>query len=661
MRPSVAGWNDALLDAVLPLGPSAAQPVLFCCTDESVRLAGSRLGVDSREAMPAFVSACVSAWGIGQARGLSGVLGDILRFREAPRPRLVPPWLSLLALAVVAATHMDNDELAVTGAYYKRLMEMLDLRPVEGHPPVRGFDLLQPLWGELGDWLRVDAEGRRGLLVIPAKPKRRHVDYPISQTLLRQRDNVVLGSFVERHRANIVAGFDPVRLLRTWGGRHSLTRHARDLLDDEAFAPVLRAALRNAAATWDGSVGIELGARGWPAELRLAASPRRIGLAVALPGATEAKDVESPDGPRTLPAYPLELSVPLAWLDQLGRGALKLPISGGQDAVVVPGGRTMIFELTERGLLRVEGARDEHVWLLSCEPAFQAVEFDDCRYSSSLLPAGWSLLADVSPDRLLSEYRRPERSDQPDVRLVGGLHLGEHAYLDGYPPRIAVGALEDSVAVAFDGRQIGEARPHSQFKLTDVPPGSHHVLVGDLVEFPFEMTSRGLREAADLKWDLGDPPLYRRGAAATGTAGRSPRGPFVAGASVSGVDRPKAPSLVLLRTNATVYVVGSDGRIETCARPQPPGWLRQMGLPAGLSRWRVPGGERAEWLVLLGAHTRRVVRVGTGTVAPSEELADVAAMADDAPVTDLGGRADDAAAAEWARVRDACEVVDDAG
>ncbi|MEI6726861.1 MAG: hypothetical protein WCN81_11650 [Actinomycetes bacterium] len=315
----------------------------------------------------------------------------------------------------------------------------------------------------------------------------------------------------------------------------------------------------------------------------------------------------------------------------------------------------MIFELSERGLYRVEAARNESVWLLSCEPAFQAGSFDDCRYSPDLLPQGWSLLADVSPERLLPQYRNVERRDLPDIGLVGGLHLRERAYLDGFPPGVELHALESAVTITLDGRPLGQAQPHSTVRLNDVPLGSHRAAVGDLVTLEFETTTRGLRaETGSLAWDLGDPPLYRRGATPAGAAGRTPVGPFVRGAAIVGVEHRERPKPVLLRTNATVYVVAAGGTVETCARPQPPGWLRQVGLPEGSSRWRVPGGESAEWLVLLGARTCRVIRVGKGPVSPSEELADIIARAEDAAVTDLDGRSDDVALGEWDELRDAC-------
>ena len=660
MTATIGSWNEALLEAVLPQGPSSGQPVVFCCSEESVRHAGARLGLDSEQALGGFIEACRSAWGITQSRGLNGLSADIHGFRTATKPRPVPRWLAVLALAVIAATRMDNDDVAVTSAYYKRLLELLDLHSTGGHPPINGFGLLESLWGELASWLASDLGGRRGLLFLPAHLSRRHVDRPISQTLLRHRDSVVLGSFIERHRANIAAGFDPLRLLRAWGGRHSLTQHARDLLEEEALAPLFRAALRNAAASWDGSVVVDAGARGWPAELRLGASPRRISLAIALPAAAQERELETPDGHRTLPAYPLELEFPLAWLAHLGRGALKLSFEGGRDAVIVPGGQTMLFETSERGMYRVEAARSEPVWVLTCEPAFESETFDDCRYPRGLLPDGWTLLADVSPERLLPRFRSLGRESLPDVALVGGLHLGEQAYLEGFPPTLELRALEGPVDITLDGRHLGLAQPDSAVHLLDMARGTHRVCVGTSMTLEFETVIRGLRrETGSLAWDLGDPPLYRRGATAQGAAGRKPVGPFVRGARILGVSRAKRPSRLLLRTNATVYVVASDGSVNGCARPQPPGWLRRVGLPEGSSLWRVPGGEWAEWLVLVGAKTRRVIRVGKDVVTPTEALADLAVLAAEFTVTDLSGRAGAAASDEWNALCLSCGVVDD--
>jgi hypothetical protein len=114
---------------------------------------------------------------------------------------------------------------------------------------------------------------------------------------------------------------------------------------------------------------------------------------------------------------------------------------------------------------------------------------------------------------------------------------------------------------------------------------------------------------------------------------------------------------LLLRTGAVVHVVHHDGRVTSCARPQTPGWLIEAGVDdaddAG-ARWEVPDSHDAEWLCLAGRRPR-VLRVGSGSVPVTDEVAGVAERFADAPVAQLRREEQRPVAEEWAALCRACE------
>jgi hypothetical protein len=633
---SIGDWNRVLADTLLPADVNASEPVVLACDDETIRLAGERLALSDREALPDLLAACRERSLFVHGQGFWPLRVDVEAFRAAARPRPVPPWLYALALAVLAASRMDRDEAHATHAYYARLLGLLDLQPEEHHPPVSGFTVLEPLWVELADWLANDEDGQRGLLQLPDRFAHRHVGPPIAQTLFRARDRVVLSAFFARHRANLDAGWDILLALRHWGGRHALTRHARELIETATFAPLARSALRAAYATWDGSLPEEGGRRSWPGRLRLAVSPRRVGLYLASERHQGGATLEGPVGVFALPPWPGEVELPLGWLDRFATGRLVLAVQGSTEAVAVPGGPVLLFELQAEGLIHVAAAREELVWLLTREVAFHAPEFDDCRTPSDLLPAGWTLLAAVDPARLPADLRELERVDRPDLELTGGLRLGERTYLAGYAPMLVAGAIEEPLPVTVDGEPVGEIGPYDRLELLGLGLGEHTV-DADVVRFAFELAGRGVRAGiGELRWDLGDPPLYRNGATPPGRGGRDGVGPWVHGAVLNGVVRPSAPRPLLLRTNAPVFVLHRDGSVQACSRPQPQGWQRQVGLDQPGLVWAVPDGEDAEWVAVAGA-APRMLRVGSGAVAMSDAISDVVSRYADAPVLALHG------------------------
>jgi hypothetical protein len=548
---------------------------------------------------------------------------------------------------------MNRDGRRVTQDYYGRLLELMELPPREEHPPLAGFDLLETRWREFADWLAVDQDARRGVLMLPTRPTQRHVGLPISQTIFRRRDRVLLGRFFLRNQANIEAGWDILRMLRFSGSRYDLTQHARESINNEPYVRLARGALRAAYAAWDGSFEDDAGSRSWPGRLRLAATPRRIGLYLSSEHFAYGSPLEGPDGPMELRAYPYELEVPLTWLDSLAAARLCLRVPGTSEAIALPSGDTLLFEPREEGLLNIHAARDEPVWLLTRELAFQAPEFDEGRHCGALLPRGWTLLAAIEPTRLPAGLREREREGCADIVLRGGLRLGECVYLEGFAPALVAGELEEPVEVAVNGEFRGLLESFGRFELGSLECGTYAIDVR-VTRFEIEIARRGRREGVGvLRWDLGDPPLFRNGAVRRGRAGRLGVGPFVCGSKLAEVERPGRHRTVMLRTNAPVFIVYSDGEVRGCSRPQPQGWQRQVGLVDGAPRWSIPDGERAEWVAVASRHPR-VLRIGTGLVEQTAEVAEITSRYAEAPVERLHGSASQAAA-EWRALCCACE------
>lgn len=102
-----------------------------------------------------------------------------------------PGGVAFLALMVVAASHMADDEMEDTGKidekdYFRRLRLLLGLPPIVGRPEGMKAGSEEPLWRAWNAWLQSAAfvpTARRG-----EDQNKRFIAYPISQTLLRRAD-----------------------------------------------------------------------------------------------------------------------------------------------------------------------------------------------------------------------------------------------------------------------------------------------------------------------------------------------------------------------------------------------------------------------------------------------------------------------------------------
>jgi hypothetical protein len=616
---SVENWARSLIDVALPHGIATGGRVLFSCDDETVRLAGAELGLDESEAFDALLTAARARWRISQQNGLRLVEQEARRFRQTSRPREIPPYVVALALATIAASRMSPGDGLSTRHYYPRLLSLLRIARCPGEPPIEGFDNILGWWDDLQDWLSEDECGARGLLDHQRSEHHPYVSSCIRQIVFRARDRRHLDGFYAEHSGSLDAGWSARRLLLGWGDRHKLTRPALDVLQDPGLADEVEAALRAGYRAWDGSLVDEQGVRLWPGLLRLYLDPSVV-LGLVCPHITHESVAEGPDGAISLSGYPRASAVPISWLTHFARGNVRLGLPNKREKVVIPGGRSLLFEERGEGLERVGGADEQPVWVLSCDDFFAHPKFADRRQDGGVLPDSWVVVHAVEPDELPESMRRRARPDIPQVELRGGLDLGGDSYLAGYAPELIAGPLTTPVDVSVNGEVIGWLRGGEQVALSRIctEQGVYEIRAGQFHR-RIELVPQGRRETTiSLRWDLGDGVSVRGGAC---SADRQPAtGPFVSGAKLDGVPPTKPDPMLRIRTRApVVHVLYEDGSVRQASVQEQPPWARQLGLPAP-SYVLVGDAKRAVWLLLAGPQPR-VRRIGNGEVVITDAAA----------------------------------------
>jgi hypothetical protein len=476
-----------LLEELLSAG-TGAQTVLLDCDDHRLAAATARLaataspGATLREALHAVAP-------ITTGRGLRGVL----RALTGPRDDLI-----VLCACVLAASRMHPDEKHSTAAYYARLCEVLGGEPREQWPAVAGFEEIPTRFDALAQWA---AREGRGTLALPADPWPPLVGVPISQTLLRRVDRDRLGWLFDRHRVALDLGRDPLRLLRFSPVRHLLTTPAQRLLHSGELDQPLRAALKAACESWDGAGLDERGRRLAAGRLRLGLAPGRMTLNLSLPKLAADVELTGPDAHNVmLPAWPGELTMPIAWLAYAAEGSMAADAGDGRLIRALPG-PTMLFDVADNGFwLTATAAEGTSVIVLTCAAELVSREWGR-RLANVPLPEGWVLICDVNADELPEELREPACDDErgdADIELAGGLALERGVWLIDHPP-VLHSELEEPVLVEArsgdrEWRELGEISNEEPFRLEALAHelGTHHVAVAGH-EFVVELAARGLR------------------------------------------------------------------------------------------------------------------------------------------------------------------------
>jgi hypothetical protein len=123
------------------------------------------------------------------------------RFRElGARDRQVPSTVGLLAAQVLVASRMQSDSQFSAQAFWPRFNKLL-LR-IDDRNQAKGCAALDQFWRDLERFLNIENGGRLGVLRLPEDATKAplrgwsHVNYPLSQCLVREVDKRDLAEFL---------------------------------------------------------------------------------------------------------------------------------------------------------------------------------------------------------------------------------------------------------------------------------------------------------------------------------------------------------------------------------------------------------------------------------------------------------------------------------
>lgn len=642
----LALWNHDLLDELLPAQDRPEVPVVLACDDETLRVVGERFGYEATESARAFAQDVKIVFDVGRLTGFKYTVRE--SFEEQQRPRPLPQFFALLCLWVLAASRMGADEKYPTSEYYGRLNGLLELG---GHDQLPCFEFIQVLFPRFAEWLAEDVRGERGHLILPESPYPPWVGLAVSQTVFRARDRQVLSQFFSE-RLRTLDGFDPVRRLRRWSGRHQMTNHALRLIEEEQVEERVGAGIRAAFQAWDGAelVATPSGfGRLWPAIVHLLPHPEpRLHLGA---GNTKALEFEL-DGHSVVLEPGAEVEIPWGLIERLRGSSLQLGDSrapaGGLRLPQL--GDTIVFELAEEGLLRVERPSVETVWVLTRDGVLQEQLARRRLNDRGVLPEWWELFREVPLAELPSIERAAAPQAQEPLRLTGGLPLGRSLFLGGFAPLLEAGELDlaenEFLPVWVNDEQVGVIGTGERLPLRAQEPGTYRVLVGDGdFRVGYDVESVGERTGGgSLCHRLDQTNALRSGARPRGADNDAP---IICGAAVSTPYEGELP--ILTRSATALATIDRDGELTVHDRLPTPAWFAEVGFDEG-GRWEIFRAEVA-WLISPRPQSgrpwvRRLEETAVERLSP-EAAQLVLAVGSEPPLSTRGGEAADAKH-EWA-------------
>jgi len=225
-------WNQAIYQYITAGLPSGSR--VFLSIDDAALVSAGRL-LDQiplpSERVNIFLRAVRARYVVGSRIHNITPLGD-----EANK---VPGYLSFLAATVLAAYRMaEGEEISQTN-YFTRLNEVFGFPGKQGR--ISGLDtgIEENLWEHWANWLirrgyRPSAEAGKG--------SRKFVNYPISQTLLRQADREALWRFFTNRNWSRSLDEDVV-VARALREQQYFSNHLRNLLSDQSMGAARRQGL----------------------------------------------------------------------------------------------------------------------------------------------------------------------------------------------------------------------------------------------------------------------------------------------------------------------------------------------------------------------------------------------------------------------------------
>lgn len=256
-RRTLAEWQE-MLDATFFSPSPERAPIIFFLDDEEME----RLWPDVPSPVDDLAGAVRGQLHLEHANPFELVERDLSTWRRGSQSR-PPGCLPLLALTVVAATHMRNDGVANSSAYYLRLAQLLwrsgdsVSQPVLQSHVTTGFPVVVDCWRALDGWIRSTVRDL-GDSTIQMDPILTRIGYPMSQALIRGSDRDRLSSFFEilsRSHPSSITEDALLSAIAIWNlrprGFSSMFSHA---LINPAEVPGFARALCALFASWNGQV-----------------------------------------------------------------------------------------------------------------------------------------------------------------------------------------------------------------------------------------------------------------------------------------------------------------------------------------------------------------------------------------------------------------------
>jgi hypothetical protein len=356
-----------------------------------------------------------------------------------------------------------------------------------------------------------------------------------------------------------------------------------ELVEDEAVAERVRAAILSAYRSWDGAELIEASGGGlgrlWPARLRFLPYPPRLHLTAAnvrplefdLRGDRYLLEPKSAVevGWKLLDlarSHPLILGEPTA-----SAGAIRVPAVGD----------TLLFELDEEGLHHVERPSAEKVWVLTRSRTLQS-KLDAFRFRDNRLPEEWHVFRDVTLDELPGIEPAIAPHEHEDLQLEGGLPLQRRVFLSGHSPALAAGDLdfESRLTVLVNGAPLGTITSGEHLRLP-ADPGDYVVAIEEEWQTHYQVDEHGDPKGyGSLTYDLDSTRGLHPGARPR----RKDSKVAICGAGIS-IPYDREPP-ILTRTSAKLLSLDIRGELAHHQRPPAPAWFQKVGLAGGW-RWEI--------------------------------------------------------------------------
>lgn len=178
-------WNYAIATNFFT-AKSANLPVFLHVNDETIEELGSKIGLRPDEAVTSFVRV-VRGCSFRPHQDTFEWFSNI-SYRWELRYEY-PPYIGLLGMLVLAASHMSSADDFSSANYYAHLTNLMG-REINQ----REIGLLDKYWEDLNKWLE-SKQGHLGLSTARRHPHFTHIGYPLSQILLRKADLDCLPDF----------------------------------------------------------------------------------------------------------------------------------------------------------------------------------------------------------------------------------------------------------------------------------------------------------------------------------------------------------------------------------------------------------------------------------------------------------------------------------